>query len=102
MIPEQANLLSLGNPWDVAIIAGVVVLLFGGSKLGSFGKQVGEGIREFKKASKEALDEPVAPAAAPAPVAATPVTPPAAEPQHPASVAATNDQANGAPKGTQQ
>ena len=33
------------------IIAGVVVLLFGGSKIAGFGKSLGDGIKEFKKAT---------------------------------------------------
>ena len=36
--------------WDWAIIAGIVLLLFGGKKLPEFGRALGEGIREFKKA----------------------------------------------------
>ena len=36
-------------PWGIAIVAGVVLLLFGGSKLAGFGKNLGEGIKEFKE-----------------------------------------------------
>ena len=42
-----------GNPTEIAIIAGVVILLFGGSKLAGFGKSMGQGIKEFKKATAE-------------------------------------------------
>ena len=42
-----------GNPVEWAIIAGVVVLLFGGAKLAGFGKSLGEGIKEFKKATTD-------------------------------------------------
>ncbi len=49
----------MGGPQDIAIIAVVVLLLFGGSKLSGFGKSLGEGIREFKKATKD--DEENAP-----------------------------------------
>jgi sec-independent protein translocase protein TatA len=45
--------LGLGGPYDIAIIAGVVLLLFGGSKLAGFGKSVGSGIKEFKSAVKD-------------------------------------------------
>ena len=55
-----------GGPQDVAIIAVVVVLLFGGSKLPIWGKSLGEGIKQFKKATQED-DTPT-----PAPPAATP------------------------------
>ncbi len=48
-----ANLMGFGNPVEIAIIAGVVLLLFGGSKLSGFGKNLGEGIKEFKKATKD-------------------------------------------------
>jgi len=48
-----------GGPWDIAILGGVMILLFGGSKLAGFGKSLGEGIKEFKKATTE--EEPVAP-----------------------------------------
>ncbi len=53
-----------GGPWDVAIVAGVAILLFGGKQLPGFFKSLGDGITEFKKAT--AHDEA-------AEVAATPV-----------------------------
>ena len=55
-----------GGPQDIVIIGGVVLLLFGGSKLAGFGKSLGEGIKEFKKADH---DEEVNSAVRPAPVA---------------------------------
>ncbi len=42
-----------GGPQDLVIIAVVVLLLFGGSKLAGFGKSLGEGIKEFKKATQD-------------------------------------------------
>ena len=42
---------------EIAIIAGVIVLLFGIKKLPELGKSVAEGIHEFKKASKELKKE---------------------------------------------
>lgn len=51
-----------GNPVEWAIIAGVVVLLFGGSKLAGFGKSLGEGIKEFKKATTEDVNATPPPA----------------------------------------
>ena len=65
MLP-LANLMGFGNPIEIAIIAGVVVLLFGGAKLAGFGKSMGQGIKEFKKATRDD-DEPAAPVAAPPP-----------------------------------
>jgi len=61
MLP-LANLMGFGNPVEIAIIAGVVVLLFGGAKLAGFGRSMGEGIKEFKKATHD--DDEVAPPAA--------------------------------------
>ena len=57
-------------PTDIAIVALVVVVLFGGSKLAGLGKSAGEGIKEFKKATRE--DDP------PATVTQTPAPTPAA------------------------
>ena len=44
------------GPWQIAIIALVVLLLFGASRLGDIGKGLGEGIRNFKKGITE--DDP--------------------------------------------
>ncbi len=52
-----------GGPWDIAILGGVLILLFGGSKLAGFGKSLGEGIKEFKKATNDD-DNPQTPGAA--------------------------------------
>jgi sec-independent protein translocase protein TatA len=49
-----------GGPWDIAIVAAVVILLFGGTKIAGLGKSMGEGIKEFKKATKDD-DEPSGP-----------------------------------------
>ncbi len=59
-----------GNPTEIAIIAGVVILLFGGSKLAGFGKSLGDGIKEFKKATNE--DDTPTPATPAAPSAINP------------------------------
>lgn len=40
-------------PSDIAIVAVVVLVLFGGSKIATMGKSLGEGIREFKKATRD-------------------------------------------------
>ena len=63
-----------GSPVEIAIVAGVIVLLFGGSKIAGFGKNLGEGIKEFKKATHD--DEESAPpqAVAAAPSSTTVVT----------------------------
>lgn len=37
------------GPWQVIIVLLIVLVLFGGSRLGEIGKGLGEGIRNFKK-----------------------------------------------------
>lgn len=49
-----AGILGLGGP-ELLIILLIILLLFGGAKLPSLAKGLGESIREFKKAAK---DEP--------------------------------------------
>tara|TARA_Y100000991_G_C21794256_1_gene272608 strand:- start:214 stop:396 length:183 start_codon:yes stop_codon:yes gene_type:complete len=44
--------LALG-PWQIILIAVVILLLFGGKKIPELMKGLGGGIKEFKKASKE-------------------------------------------------
>ena len=46
---------SLGLP-EIFIIGLVAILLFGGKKIGDIGKGVGDGLREWKKASREMAD----------------------------------------------
>jgi sec-independent protein translocase protein TatA len=44
---------AIGLP-ELLVIGIVFVLLFGGKKIGELGKGVGDSIREFKKATREA------------------------------------------------
>jgi sec-independent protein translocase protein TatA len=46
----------LGLP-EMLIILAIVVVVFGVGRLGDVGKSVGDGIREFKKAQYDSLDE---------------------------------------------
>ncbi len=46
-------LLGFVGPWQIAIILLVVVLLFGGRKIPELMKGIGQGMKEFKKATKE-------------------------------------------------
>ena len=39
--------------WELLLIVGIALLLFGPSKLASLGKSLGEGLRNFKSAMKE-------------------------------------------------
>lgn len=48
-----------GNPVEWAIIAGAAVVLFGGAKIGVFMKSLGDGVKEFKKATTEEPHPPV-------------------------------------------
>ncbi len=64
-----------GGPWDIAIIAGVVVILFGSTKIAGLGKSLGEGIKEFKKATNDDDKAAVPPAI---PAASYPQEPPVA------------------------
>ncbi|MCF8372067.1 MAG: twin-arginine translocase TatA/TatE family subunit [Bacteroidales bacterium] len=41
------------GPWQIVIIIVVVVLLFGGKKIPELFKGVGQGLKEFKDATKD-------------------------------------------------
>ncbi|NLE87666.1 MAG: twin-arginine translocase TatA/TatE family subunit [Myxococcales bacterium] len=45
------------GPWQIVLIALVILLLFGASRLGDIGKGLGEGIRNFKKGITDDPDE---------------------------------------------
>lgn len=51
------NPLAMIGSNEILIIAGVAVLLFGGSKLPELMRGMGQGIREFKSAANEAATE---------------------------------------------
>lgn len=60
MLPPLA-IFNLG-PWEIAIILLIVLLLFGGKKLPALAKDLGTGIKEFKKSLSNATsDEPEQP-----------------------------------------
>jgi len=42
--------------WEIVLILAVVLLLFGARKLPELAKGLGQGIREFKKASRNVID----------------------------------------------
>ena len=45
------------GPLELAIIAGIVLLLFGGSKLPSLMRNLGKSANEFKRGMNEPLDD---------------------------------------------
>ena len=54
---KSSLFLAIG-PWQVVLVAVVILLLFGGKKIPELMKGLGSGIKEFKKGVKEdALDE---------------------------------------------
>lgn len=49
-------ILGVFGPWQVIIILAVVLLLFGGKKIPELMKGLGQGVKEFKDASKTGAD----------------------------------------------
>lgn len=54
---ELSILLGFVGPWQIVIILLVVVLLFGGRKIPELMKGIGQGMKEFKKATKNDDDD---------------------------------------------
>jgi len=46
-------ILGIPGPWQIILIIFVVLLLFGGRKIPELMKGLGQGIKEFKKATKD-------------------------------------------------
>lgn len=74
-------LLGMGGT-EMILIAVVVLVLFGAKKIPEFAKGLGQGIKEFKKASGDvqselhrAMEEPPAPPRPPSPPPAAPAAP---------------------------
>ncbi len=47
----------MGRMEEILLILGIVILLFGAKKIPELAKGLGQGIREFKKASNETAKE---------------------------------------------
>ena len=45
------------GPWQVIIIILAIIILFGGKKLPELFRGLGQGLKEFKKATREINDE---------------------------------------------
>lgn len=81
------------NGWEVVAILAIVLIIFGAKKLPELAKGLGQGIKEFKKSSREIQDEihqaidvdapPPPPAHRTAPEAATARAQAAAQPAEP-------------------
>lgn len=57
---ELLIILGIPGPWQIVLIVMVVLLLFGGRKIPELMRGLGQGMKEFKKATsedKEAEDE---------------------------------------------
>ena len=46
-------LLGMVGPWQVVLIVAIALLLFGGKKIPELMKGLGQGMKEFKKATKD-------------------------------------------------
>ena len=69
-----------GHIWELAIILGLALVVFGPKRLPEIGGALGKGIREFKNSTSELSDSVMgshdAPAQTPVPVAVAPHTAP--------------------------
>ena len=45
------------GPWQIVIIVALALLFFGGKKIPELMKGLGQGVKEFKKATKDLDDE---------------------------------------------
>lgn len=51
-MPLLSMLLGMIGPWQIALIVAVVLLLFGGKKIPELMRGLGQGMKEFKDATK--------------------------------------------------
>ena len=49
--------LGMVGPWEIIAIIAIVLLIFGGRKIPELMKGLGQGMKEFKKASREDSEE---------------------------------------------
>ena len=81
------------GPGEMFVVLAVVLVLFGSKKIPEFAKGLGQGIKEFKKASREVTDEinnsAIETTAPPPPARPQPAIAPAAETNPSATVPRT-------------
>lgn len=53
---NMLGFLSVGG-WQVFLIIAVILIMFGGKKMPELARGLGQSIKEFKKATREATDE---------------------------------------------
>lgn len=53
----NATLFGMLNGWEIVLILAVVLVLFGAKKLPELARGLGQGIKEFKKSTREVTDE---------------------------------------------
>lgn len=51
------NFLGMLNGWEIVGLLGIVLILFGAKKLPELARGLGQGIKEFKKASNDVTSE---------------------------------------------
>jgi sec-independent protein translocase protein TatA len=53
----NTTLLAMLNGWEIVLILAVVLVLFGARKLPELARGLGQGIKEFKKATRDVTEE---------------------------------------------
>jgi sec-independent protein translocase protein TatA len=53
MLLISSVILGMFGPWEIVIIVLVIVLIFGGRKIPELMRGLGQGMKEFKNATKE-------------------------------------------------
>ncbi len=71
------------GPLEIAIIAGIIVLLFGVGRISGLGRELGSSIREFRRGVKEEKEEEGEAATTAQAQTQAPPPPPAAQTQAP-------------------
>jgi len=57
LILVSSVMLGMFGPWEIVLIVLVVLLIFGGRKIPELMRGLGQGMKEFKKATKDNSDD---------------------------------------------